>query len=148
MYNKKNWNFPAQLVITTLSALLVASLTIAQVKAPQITPLSPNAAALWKYSELPVNMYTGIPSIAIPIYEIKSGNLSVPISLSYHAGGIRYEEQASWVGLGWNINPGNINRNMRGVPDDFNGNDTLEQTQKMKRQVTIFYLLLDRSLPI
>ena len=42
----------------------------------------------------------------------------------------------SWVGLGWNINPGNINRNTRGVPDDFNGQDTLEQTQSMKPNKT------------
>src|SRR5687767_4823062 len=91
----------------------------AQVKAPQLTPLSPNAAALWKYTELPVNMYTGIPSITIPIYEIKSGDITVPISLSYHAGGNRVEEQASWVGLGWSLQAGGaINRNVKGVADE------------------------------
>jgi hypothetical protein len=99
--------------------MIAATPAMAQVKAPQITPLSPNAAALWKYAELPVNMYTGIPSISIPIYEIKSGGLTVPISLSYHAGGIRYEEQASWVGLGWTLNAGGaINRNVKGVADE------------------------------
>ncbi|MEI9912122.1 MAG: hypothetical protein WDO71_22200 [Bacteroidota bacterium] len=99
--------------------MCLQSLVSAQVKAPQITPLSPNAAALWKYTELPVNMFTGIPSISIPIYEIKSGKLNVPISISYHAGGIRYEEQASWVGLGWSLNAGGaITRNVKGVADE------------------------------
>jgi YD repeat-containing protein len=99
--------------------LFAETVIFGQVKAPQITPLSPNAAALWKYTELPVNMYTGIPSISIPIYEIKSGNMSVPISLSYHAGGIRYADQASWVGLGWNLNSGGaISRNIKGKADE------------------------------
>ncbi len=81
--------------------------------------MSPNAASLYKYTELPVNLYTGIPSISIPIYEIKSGNLSVPISVSYHAGGIRYEDQASWVGLGWSLQAGGaINRNIKGIADE------------------------------
>ena len=119
MYHRKNRIFPAPFLITSFLGLFVTNLTIAQVKAPQITPLSPNAAALWKYAELPVNLYTGIPSISIPIYEIKSGGLTVPISLSYHAGGIRYEEQASWVGLGWTLNHGGaINRNVKGVADE------------------------------
>lgn len=93
--------------------------SFSQVKAPQITPLSPNAAALWKYNELPVNLFTGIPSISIPIYEIKSGNISLPITLNYHAGGIRYEEQASWVGLGWMLSTGGaVTRNVKGFPDE------------------------------
>lgn len=104
-----------------------------QIKAPQITPLSPNAASLFKYSEFPVNMYTGIPSISIPIYEVKSGGLSVPVSLSYHAGGIRFEEQASWVGLGWTLRAGGaVNRNIKGVADEklvglFNQSGTFNQ---------------------
>ena len=90
-----------------------------QIKAPQLTPLSPNAASLWKYAELPVNLYTGIPSISIPIFEAKSGDLKVPITLSYHAGGIRFEEQASWVGLGWTLNAGGaISRNVKGIADE------------------------------
>lgn len=117
MYTRKR--SISSFVITALITLLSTNFAAAQVKAPQITPLSPNAAALWKYSELPVNLYTGVPSINIPIYEIKSGNLTVPISLSYHAGGIRYEEQASWVGLGWTLNAGGaINRNVKGVADE------------------------------
>src|SRR5687767_12654498 len=70
-----------------------------------VTP-SPTTASLGKYGEIPVSLYTGIPSISIPLYEIKDGPLSLPISLSYHAGGIRVEEIASSVGLGWTLNAG------------------------------------------
>lgn len=108
--------------IALLTFCFGIQLVEAQVKAPQLTPLTPNAAALWKYSEIPVSMYSGIPSINIPIYEIKSGSLKVPISLSYHAGGIRYEDQASWVGLGWTLQAGGtVTRNVKGKPDEKTG---------------------------
>ena len=55
-----------------------------------------------------------------------------PINISYHSG-IGIEDEASWVGLGWNINPGVINRSVRGVPDDFKG-DQLYKLLKMKKE--------------
>lgn len=86
---------------------------------PIIIPPSPNASSLGKYLETPVSYATGIPSISVPLYEIREGNISLPINLSYHAGGIKVEEVASWVGLGWDLNAGGvIYRTMQGLPDD------------------------------
>jgi hypothetical protein len=80
---------------------------------------SPNAAALGKYAEWPVNLNTGIPSINIPLFEVKGRTLSVPISLDYHASGIKIGEIASWVGLGWSLQAGGvITRSVRGLPDE------------------------------
>ncbi len=85
-------------------------------------PPSPTSASLGKYGDVPVSLYTGVPSISIPFYNASEGNLSVPISLSYHSQGFRVEEMASDVGLGWSLNAGGvITRAVRGVPDDFNG---------------------------
>lgn len=79
----------------------------------------PNAASLGKYADYPVGYYTGVPNISIPIYDLKDGSISLPISLSYHASGIRVSELASWVGLGWALNAtGVINRTVRGAPDE------------------------------
>lgn len=80
---------------------------------------SPNAASLGKYGDIPVSYHTGIPQMSIPIYQITEGSLSLPVSLSYHASGLRVAETASWVGAGWSLNAGGvITRTVRGAPDE------------------------------
>ncbi|HEY9001780.1 MAG TPA: hypothetical protein VIM89_10540 [Mucilaginibacter sp.] len=82
-------------------------------------PASPDAASLGKYGNIPVSLYTGVPNISIPLYTIKSGDLNMPVSLSYHSGGNKVEEMASSVGLGWSLNAGGvITRTIRGKPDE------------------------------
>lgn len=82
-------------------------------------PPSPNASAFAKFGEIPVNLYAGTVGIDIPIWNIKGRDLSFPISLSYHSSGIKVQEDASWVGLGWNINSGgSITRIVKGLPDE------------------------------
>ncbi|CAM1350876.1 RHS repeat domain-containing protein [Tenacibaculum halocynthiae] len=86
---------------------------------PKVVPPSPNIAALNKYLDAPVSHATGIPSINVPIYAINNGDISLPVNLSYHAGGVKVEEIASWVGLGWSLNSGGvISRMSKGLPDD------------------------------
>ncbi len=82
-------------------------------------PVSPNAASLGKFGNIPVGYYTGIPTIEVPLYTIEQRKLKIPIKISYHAGGIKVSEIASWVGLGWALNAGgSIVRNERGLQDD------------------------------
>jgi hypothetical protein len=86
---------------------------------------SPNVSTLEKFGNVPVSLYTGVPEISIPIYEIQSKEISIPISLSYHAGGIRVEQEASMVGLGWDLSCGGvIYRTVRGLDDLYYGNTT------------------------
>ncbi|MCV9387440.1 RHS repeat domain-containing protein [Reichenbachiella ulvae] len=84
---------------------------------PQV-PLPPEAAAISKFGDIDVSLYTGTPSISIPIYTINTGDVELPISLDYHASGNKVTEEASWVGLGWSLNAGGvITRDIRGSDD-------------------------------
>lgn len=65
-----------------------------------------------------VNMFSGDFTYNIPLLNVPNG---YPINLTYHSSNINNEAMSSWVGLGWNINPGTINRSKRGFPDEFKG---------------------------
>lgn len=79
---------------------------------------SPEAYAFMQYEAIPVSKYTGVPSVNIPIYTIETGDYSLPVSLSYHASGIKVTQEASWVGLGWSLSAGGmISRSICGNDD-------------------------------
>lgn len=86
---------------------------------PGVLPPGPSASEFLKYGEIPISKYTGVPSISVPIYNIKTRGLDIPIFLTYHSNGIKVNEESSWVGLGWSLNPeGNIVQIVSGM-DDF-----------------------------
>ena len=109
-------------VFFKITLLLFVTISLSAQDLPKIVPLSPNAASIVKYGEIPVGYFTGTPNIQIPIYTIQSGELSLPLSLSYHAGGNKVESVASWVGLGWSLSSiPSISRSVRGIPDESGG---------------------------
>lgn len=65
-----------------------------------------------------VNLASGDLSYVLPLLDVPSSEGEYPLSLSYHAG-IAIDQDASWVGLGWSLNPGTINRSVSGFPDDW-----------------------------
>ncbi|XLS28399.1 hypothetical protein ACJD0Z_14475 [Flavobacteriaceae bacterium M23B6Z8] len=72
----------------------------------QKIPASPEVAALGTFGNLPVNKYNGTVNVRVPIYQIDFEGLTIPVNLSYNTGGIRVNQDASWVGLGWNLSEG------------------------------------------
>lgn len=89
-----------------------------------IVPPSPSVREMCKYGDIPVGYSTGTIDITIPIYNLKCGELELPISLSYHSGGIKVDENASCVGLGWTLNAGGcIGVNVVGSNDSFIGSN-------------------------
>jgi hypothetical protein len=75
-----------------------------------------------------VDPFTGDFSYNIPIMDVDG----YPINLAYN-GGANMDQEASWVGLGWNLNPGVMNRSLRGLPDDFNGADSMRTEMNQKK---------------
>lgn len=117
----KNYLFLFAMAIATFFQSLNS---VAQVYDPShsIIPPAPTAANLGKYGDIPVNLYTGIPDINVPIYNVSGLRLNTPISLSYHAGGNKVDEITSWVGLGWSLNAGGVvTRVVYGRPDEKTG---------------------------
>ncbi|HTI88941.1 MAG TPA: PA14 domain-containing protein, partial [Puia sp.] len=79
-----------------------------------------------------VDLFSGDFSYNIPLMDVGG----YPVNISYRSG-ISMDQEASWVGLGWNINPGTITRNMRGLPDDFNGKDSIKKVAGIRENKTV-----------
>lgn len=142
--NLLNMNNPEKKTLTCIRLMLVVCflVSMAEVRGQEqnknqlakVIPPSPTAAALMKFADIPVSPYTGVPNIDIPLFIAKSGDITVPVSLSYHAGGIRMNEEASWVGLGWNLNAGGaISRSILDK-DDFAGGYFVNNLADIKKQ--------------
>ncbi len=78
-----------------------------------------------------VNLSSGDFNYNIPIMDVGG----YPLNLAYNSG-ITMDQEASWVGLGWNLNVGQIARNVRGIPDDFKG-DEIRYENDMRDNVTV-----------
>ncbi|HYG50801.1 MAG TPA: hypothetical protein VD905_07850, partial [Flavobacteriales bacterium] len=69
-----------------------------------------------------VDLFSGDFHYNIPLMDAGG----YPINMSYSSG-VTMDQEASWVGLGWNLNTGSITRNMRGLPDDFDGDQVAKE---------------------
>jgi hypothetical protein len=88
---------------------------------PKVIQPSPEVAALGRYGEVPVSLFSGQANIGVPIYLLKVGDIEVNVSLSYNSSGIKVDEYATSVGLGWTLNAGGtVTRAVLGVPDNIN----------------------------
>ncbi|AUP79685.1 hypothetical protein [Flavivirga eckloniae] len=117
-----NKNFPKR--ISVVLAILAFSLFINTTEAQ-----GPNAPEAGSFEPINVtdvvNLITGDFVYTIPAINVPGPNGGYPLTLSYH-GGIGVDQESSWVGLGWSLNPGAINRTINGYPDDWNNVKTYE----------------------
>jgi hypothetical protein len=76
---------------------------------------------VFSQGEIPVDMYTGQPSIEVPMITITSNDISVPVTLAYD---INSASNKSPFGYGWNLSAGgSVSREVRSLPDDFGYGD-------------------------
>ncbi|MFP9118760.1 hypothetical protein ACLI08_13300 [Flavobacterium sp. RNTU_13] len=78
-----------------------------------------------------VDLSSGDFSYNIPIMDVGG----YPINLAYSSN-VSMDQEASWVGLGWDLSIGQINRQVRGIPDDFDG-DEMTYENSMKENITV-----------
>ena len=81
-----------------------------------------------------VNKFTGDFSYSIPLMNVEG----YPIVLSYNSN-VGMNSEASWVGLGWDLNVGAVSREMRGIPDEFNGEQEITRTYNQLESETFGY---------
>ncbi|WP_431165686.1 hypothetical protein [Tenacibaculum halocynthiae] len=107
-------------VFLTLN-FLTTIIPVNQLYANNNGPKSPEAGSFEPVDATDmVSLLTGDVNYVLPLLDIPSPEGGYPLVLSYH-GGIAYDQDATWAGLGWNLNPGVINRTINGYPDDWKG---------------------------
>lgn len=101
------------LLITIVSEIVTPTATFALTggpSQPEVQAFTPVSTA-----EM-VDLTSGDFRYNIPLLDVGG----YPLNIAYSSG-IGMDDEASWTGLGWNLNVGSINRSMRGLPDDFKG---------------------------
>lgn len=83
-----------------------------------------------------VNPFTGDFTYNLPLLEVPGAhNGGYAVALTYN-NVTNPDEEASWVGFGWNLNPGAINRMKRGFFDEANG-EQVEYINNTPRNWTV-----------
>lgn len=83
-----------------------------------------------------VDDYTGAFYYSVPLLTVPGpSGTSFPIVLNYKSGAPP-DAGVSWVGYGWDLNPGSVVRSTRGLPDDFKGRVTYYNRVKDNWTVT------------
>lgn len=104
----------------------------AQFSINSTTPPTPTAASLLKVNDFSMSLYTGQPTISIPLWNVKSRQLTIPISLVYSAKGVKVEDYSGWVGMGWSLNAGGLFSRVKfGLPDEEQTRGFLENYDKI-----------------
>lgn len=132
--SKKFWTGRFIVSVLLLALLLFQSKTITARQQYNPVPVfsksiatSPEVASLGKYGDIPVGYYTGTANISVPLYTLEESGFKIPLTLSYHSSGIKVEEQAAYVGLGWSFEPGGyITQVINGVNDDVDNLPTFD----------------------
>lgn len=90
---------------------------------------APNTYSFGLYGDVPVDYSSGLPQVNIPLMTFSDREINLDVSLSYHASGIKVDQEATWVGLGWVLNAGGIiTREIRGLPDGYKNGSFLTRT--------------------
>ncbi|MDP1744608.1 MAG: hypothetical protein Q8L90_03465, partial [Bacteroidota bacterium] len=119
---KKKYKFYSKVAFIMAIIMLVETIYPSAALALTSGPGSPEFSSFEPVATTSmVNEFNGGFTYNIPVLDIPGANGGgYACALSYHSGET-VESEASWVGSGWSLNPGAINRNKRGIADDAKG---------------------------
>lgn len=147
MTNPKPIGTHKRVIVQFICFIVLFFLSLYSIKAQELYSKSPGVSTTEKFMQNPslfsftdysnqqlVDLYTGMIDVTLPIYEINEKELKIPISLNYRRPGIKVNEDAGWVGLGWDlVVGGQLIREIQGNPDELimainpeNGNKYIE----------------------
>lgn len=83
-------------------------------------PKTPESTPLGSFGNTPINYYTGLPEVSLPLMTLKGIRLELPITLNYDPSGVRTDELSGPVGLKWSLSAGGyVARSLNGGwPDE------------------------------
>ena len=70
----------------------------------EFSVMNPNTYEISRFELTPINQYTGKANASFPLFSMDLDGKEISFSLSYDTGGVRVAQEATWVGLGWNLN--------------------------------------------
>ena len=87
---------------------------------PNVESPKPSVASLGTFAEIPVDNYSGIPSVQIPITEFQlSKDNVISLGLSYHLSNTSFNQKSSETGDAWSLlGQGVISRTVVYAPDE------------------------------
>lgn len=102
-----------------LLTLTIAVQLVSAQQLPTIIPPSPQSQEFFKHFDFPEGNAYGTVNFKVPIYEIKSGSLNLPIDISYVSSGMKQNDVPNEIGYHWSLNAGGkISRTIYGKADD------------------------------
>lgn len=82
---------------------------------------SSQSVSLGVYGNLNKSSNNGALDVLLPLYTINTGNIKLPISLSYRSNGMKFSNFNTWIGKSWTLNSsGIICRTIIGKEDKLN----------------------------
>ncbi|GEM_PF-1457508 len=110
-------------ILFVLSILLANMFFVNGQEKPDIQfpqPATPEVATMMKFIDHPVKLCYGLVSVEIPLYELKEGDITIPITATYHSSGHKAREISGRIGMDWSLNlEPSVSRKVNGVPDEY-----------------------------
>ncbi|MFH1648919.1 MAG: hypothetical protein ABIA93_00005, partial [Candidatus Woesearchaeota archaeon] len=120
-----------RLVLGMLSLTLFILLSFGVLAGSGIKTAEPGVANFQEVKSEEHNLFTGDLTKSFDLMNVPGRSVSVPITLNYQAG-IRADQEASWTGLGFNLQLGAITRSVNNEPDESSSGSLQGHTEKIE----------------